>query len=512
MFAIALIFSVFVMVPAYAESTGDFWNEIKSSLSDAEKAESAQDSTASLQIAQEIYENYFKNAALMVDPESNTLIENAFLDSKDKLNHGEVEQASLNRQIIDKTIYKIAFMQMELAIKDSNSENFIYWYDVLDKKFEFSENHPNTDKLFLEITNDSSKLTKNGAMITNAILDIFKMKTFEEIEEAISAVEQNDIQNAKKFAYEGLYYYRTLHPDVIKKIGQEDGNELLHEMEEVVEITASGKPNAEILEELEHLSSEVELLIREYEGGNTSELGLVLSGIKDRIILVDVEYADSVKDGVIINQEEYDEAIVFLSKAKEIFNENKDALEGLSNSDASSLESNFAEIDNLVVSKASPNKVTILVGKSLNNISSLEEFAGGILEIDVVQYIDQIEILLNKAKQEYRNGNSQNAFDLVSEAYLDNYEFVEGPLGEVDPELMEKIEIDMREDLRKMIQSNSSVSEVDAQIDMILVDLEAARIVVPEFGAITATILAIALVSVLVLTAKTQLGFNPKLR
>lgn len=510
MFTVALGSSLFVIGPSYAETAGEHWNAIKSSLSDAEKEESIPDALANLQTAQEIYENHFKTAALSVDPESNVLIENAFSDSKNKISEGDVEQASLNRQIIDKTIYKIAFMQMELAIQENNSENFIYWYDVLNKKFNLSENDQNVDKLFLEITNDSSKLNANGPIILDKILDIFKLKTFEEIEEAVGALQQDDIKSAKKFAYEGLYYYRTFHPSVVEKLGQEDGDEFLHEMKEAVEITASGKPLSEILEELENVSSEVELLIREYEGGNISEVGLVLSGIKDRLNLVDIEYSDSVKDGVIINQEEYDETVIFLSKAKEIFNENKIALTELSSSDVSSLEKNISEIDKLVENKENPNKVTILVSKSLNDISSLEEYAGGTLEIDVIQYIDQIEILLNEAKQEYANGDSQKAFDLVSEAYLDNYEFVEGPLGEVDPDLMEKIEIDMREDLRNMIQSDAPISEVDSQIDMILLDLEEARVVVPEFGTIAAIILAIAIISVIVLTSKTRLVLSPK--
>ena len=193
-----------------------------------------------------MHENHFKNAALSVDAESNVLIENAFLDSKNRLSVGDVEQASLNRQIIDKTIYKIAFMQMELAVREANSTNFIFWYDILDKKFNLSENKYVHD-LFLGITNDSSKLKTNGQIIINDILEIFKMKTFEEIEEAIGALQQNDIKNAKKLTYEGLYYYRTFHPAVIEKLGEEDGNELLHEMEEAVEITSSGKNASEIM-------------------------------------------------------------------------------------------------------------------------------------------------------------------------------------------------------------------------------------------------------------------------
>jgi len=508
-FVVTILLSLATLIPVYAESSGDIWNSIKNNLSDAEKAETEQDALAKLQISKELYENHFKNAALSVDAESNVLIENAFLDSKNRLSVGDVEQASLNRQIIDKTIYKIAFMQMELAVREANSTNFIFWYDILDKKFSLSENKYVHD-LFLEITNDSSKLKTNGQIIINDILEIFKMKTFEEIEEAIGALQQNDIKNAKKLTYEGLYYYRTFHPAVIEKLGEEDGNELLHEMEEAVEITSSGKDVSEILEELEHISSEVELLIREYEGGNTSTTGLILSGIKDRLNLVDVEYADSVKDGVIINQEEYDETMIFLTKAKEIFIENKNALEELSVSDVSSLEQNLSDIENLVLNKKNPNQVTILVSKSLNNIASLEEYSGGVVAIDVLQYIDQIEILLNQAKQEYRDGNSQNAYDLVSKAYLDNYEFVEGPLGEVDHELMEKIEIDLREDLRMMIRSNSTISDVEAQIDMILDDLEQAKVVVPEFGVLTAIVLVIAIVSVITLTSKTRLGYQTK--
>ncbi len=127
-----------------------------------------------------------------------------------------------------------------------------------------------------------------------------------------------------------------------------------------------------------------------------------------------------------------------------------------------------------------------------------------------MQYIDEIERLLGQAKQEYREGNSQKAFDLVTEAYLDNYEFVEGPLGEVDPELMVKIEVDMREELRNMIQSSAPTNQVDSQIDMILADLEDARMVVPEFGAITAMILVVAITSIVILSAKSRLSLNPR--
>ncbi|MDX1596156.1 MAG: PEFG-CTERM sorting domain-containing protein [Nitrosopumilaceae archaeon] len=509
-FALMSILMVTSIPVSFGATAGEEWNAIKSELSAAEKATNLKDAMGHLQSAKTIYQNVFENAALAVDPESDALIDNAFAHTAEMLEAGNVEQAALNRQIIDKTIYKIAFMKMEEATENDDASDFLYWYDVLEKKFKISSGDYESKVLISQIKEDPSTLSENGPVITNEILQIFKLKTFEEIEEAIAALESDDLKGAKKFAYEGLYYYRTFHPAVEEKLGTEDANHLMHEMEEVIEVTVSGKPIPEIIEELKHISAEVELLIRQYEGGDTSETGLALSGIKDRLNLVNIEYVDAVKDGKIINQGEYDETVVFLGKAIELFNDNKVTFMELSSSDTTALETNFEKLNNIVTNLGDPSEVSILVGKSLNNVISLQEYAGGAVEIDALQYVDEIERLLKQAKQEYRNGNTQTAFNLVSEAYLDNYEFIEGPLGEIDHELMFKIETDMREDLRNMIQSNAPVSEVDAQIDMILTDMSQVRKVIPEFGTIAALILAVAIISIVAVSAKSRLSIIPR--
>ena len=71
------------------------------------------DAMKKLQTAKTIYSDNFKDAALAVDAQSDMIITNAFSDTENMLVSGDVEQASLNRQIIDKTIYKITFMKME---------------------------------------------------------------------------------------------------------------------------------------------------------------------------------------------------------------------------------------------------------------------------------------------------------------------------------------------------------------------------------------------------------------
>ncbi|MEK6865460.1 MAG: PEFG-CTERM sorting domain-containing protein, partial [Thermoproteota archaeon] len=192
----------------------------------------------------------------------------------------------------------------------------------------------------------------------------------------------------------------------------------------------------------------------------------------------------------------------------EIFNNNKMTLMELSNSDVTSLEKNLADMNKIITAKGSTNEINILVGNSLINIATLQDLSGGETQIDILEYFDEIERLLNEAKTAYQSGNTQMAFDLVTEAYLDNYEFVEGPLGEVDSELVLKIEIDMRENLRDMIKSNESTDKVDAQIDMILSDLAQAKKVVPEFGTITLIILAVSIVSIIGFTTRSKISLR----
>ncbi|GIT55136.1 MAG: hypothetical protein Ct9H300mP17_02950 [Candidatus Nitrosopelagicus sp.] len=58
---------------------------------------------------------------------------------------------------------------------------------------------------------------------------------------------------------------------------------------------------------------------------------------------------------------------------------------------------------------------------------------------------------------------------------MDNYEFLEAPIGQVDNKLMKTIEDDMRENLRNMITSGSSYNDVESHILMINNDLKTAQ-------------------------------------
>ncbi len=77
--------------------------------------------------------------------------------------------------------------------------------------------------------------------------------------------------------------------------------------------------------------------------------------------------------------------------------------------------------------------------------------------------------------QEYENQNYTDAEAIATEAYLDNYEYVEAPIAEKNQTLMETTEVMMREELRQLIIEKASTQEVKEHIDNINNNLDRAE-------------------------------------
>jgi hypothetical protein len=59
--------------------------------------------------------------------------------------------------------------------------------------------------------------------------------------------------------------------------------------------------------------------------------------------------------------------------------------------------------------------------------------------------------LLDKSITELNTGNYTGASKLIDVAYIDNYEYIEDPLKDLDKDLMEETEVMIREDLASVI-------------------------------------------------------------
>jgi high-affinity iron transporter len=91
------------------------------------------------------------------------------------------------------------------------------------------------------------------------------------------------------------------------------------------------------------------------------------------------------------------------------------------------------------------------------------------------QYFTTIRTLLSQVISEVNNGNYEQADQHAISAYLDNYEYLEAPIEKHDPDLMLTIEVEMREELRSMIQAREPAESIEAFVNGILTKLDNAE-------------------------------------
>ncbi len=108
---------------------------------------------------------------------------------------------------------------------------------------------------------------------------------------------------------------------------------------------------------------------------------------------------------------------------------------------------------------------------SSSNINAQEEKE----ESNPLIFLTNINNLLQKSMTELNAENYTGASDLVDTAYIDNYEYIEDPLKELDKDLMEETEIMIREDLAGAIEDKKSIDEINVLYNNIKTNLAMAE-------------------------------------
>ncbi|MGI0050451.1 MAG: hypothetical protein ACRD8K_01825 [Nitrososphaeraceae archaeon] len=105
------------------------------------------------------------------------------------------------------------------------------------------------------------------------------------------------------------------------------------------------------------------------------------------------------------------------------------------------------------------------------NINAQEEKE----ESNPLIFLTNINNLLQKSMTELKVENFTGASDLVDTAYIDNYEYIEDPLKDLDKDLMEETEIMIREDLAGAIEDKKSIDEITVLYNNIKTNLSMAE-------------------------------------
>ena len=86
----------------------------------------------------------------------------------------------------------------------------------------------------------------------------------------------------------------------------------------------------------------------------------------------------------------------------------------------------------------------------------------------LLQYVDNIRELLEQSRTKYAEGDIEEAKRLAMKAYIDNYEYLEDPVGEQNEKLNDELEIMLREELQALMRKNASLEQVEEKMDAIL--------------------------------------------
>jgi high-affinity iron transporter len=142
----------------------------------------------------------------------------------------------------------------------------------------------------------------------------------------------------------------------------------------------------------------------------------------------------------------------------------------------SEIDSFFNEFESAIAQKADNESILRLataIERDLAEELSLSQGSESTSEHQ--QYFATIRTLLSKVISEVKNGNYAQADQYAVSAYLDNYEYLEAPIEKHDPDLMLGIEVEMREELRRMIEARESLQSIEAFVNGILAKLDKAE-------------------------------------
>jgi hypothetical protein len=208
--------------------------------------------------------------------------------------------------------------------------------------------------------------------------------------------------------------------------------------------------------------------------------------IIDLLNTAEAEYGEAVLNDTIAEMVEYQDAQAFISRgidrAQSLFEqESSEIPQNMSESVQEEVKSMFTDLNNKILSISSPESVGSTIQGIVHELSEI----AGIEDTSVAsegpqELISNIRELLDQVVTEYGNQNYNQAEALATEAYLENYEYIEAPLAESDETLMENIEVMLREELRQLIQDRSPLEEIQQQVDMINNNLDDANTLLME--------------------------------
>jgi hypothetical protein len=194
------------------------------------------------------------------------------------------------------------------------------------------------------------------------------------------------------------------------------------------------------------------------------------------------EYEEAVANGTIIEVVEYQDAQAFIHRAESVFKSSVGRINPNLAHEVEEVNEFFSNLNGAVNNREDPATVETTINGIIHELAEITGLSesqligeeAGTEEQDPIAIINNIKSLLTQLVSAYGSQDYQGAESIATEAYLENYEFIEAPLAERDQQLMEQTEVMLREELRQMITDRVPIEQIEQHITMINANLDRA--------------------------------------
>jgi S-adenosylmethionine/arginine decarboxylase-like enzyme len=194
------------------------------------------------------------------------------------------------------------------------------------------------------------------------------------------------------------------------------------------------------------------------------------------------EYEEAVANGTIIEVVEYQDAQAFIHRAESIFKSSASRINQTLAHEVEEVNEFFSNLNGAVNNRDDHETVETTINGIIHELAEVTGLSesqligeeAGAEGQDHIAIINNIKSLLTQLIAAYESQDYQGAESIATEAYLDNYEYIEIPLAQRDQQLMEQTEIMLREELRQMITDRVPTEQIEQHVTMINANLDRA--------------------------------------
>lgn len=187
---------------------------------------------------------------------------------------------------------------------------------------------------------------------------------------------------------------------------------------------------------------------------------------------VEEEYGEAVEGGAIAELEEYQDAWSFLQVAQSLYRPIADEVKGVEAEAAEEIEAEFEALAKAFpavqppATPVAPEEVKEAVGEIRAELGKTL----GLAEAEAAappEVVAEIREMMARALEEYAEGETDEAFELAANAYLEGFEKIEGDLIQRGHrELVEELELKFK-DLRDGVRAGKPQAELQALVEEI---------------------------------------------